>query len=116
MTVLPSDTWPSPPMATTPLRRTERMVVPWKSVIQTKYMSSGPLLRARMRGIVDLGEVLKIKVRIHLRGRNIGVTEQFLHAAQILARFEQVRREGVPEHVRMHVHAEARASCPLRDS
>ena len=28
MTVLPRVTWPSPPMATAPLRRTARMVVP----------------------------------------------------------------------------------------
>jgi hypothetical protein len=31
MTVVPSVTWPSPPMTTTPLRRTERIVVPWPS-------------------------------------------------------------------------------------
>src|SRR4051812_43989473 len=31
MTVLPRVTWPSPPIATAPLRRTATMVVPWGS-------------------------------------------------------------------------------------
>ena len=74
ITVLPSDTWPSPPTATTPLRRTERIVVPCSSVM------SGLASRAGMGCVVDLGEVLEIKVRIDLRRRDIRVAEQFLHS------------------------------------
>ena len=35
--------------------------------------------------------------------------EELLHAAQIAARFEQMGREGVAEHVRMHVRRDAPA-------
>jgi hypothetical protein len=43
-----------------------------------------------MRLIVDAGKMLKIKLGVNLCRRNVGVTEQFLDAAQILARFQQV--------------------------
>ena len=39
-------------------------------------------------------------VRVDLRGRDVGVAEELLHDAQGGAAIEQVRREGVPEHVR----------------
>jgi hypothetical protein len=40
--------------------------------------------------VVYLGQVLEVKVRIYLGGTDIGVTEEFLDATQIVARFEQV--------------------------
>src|SRR5688572_32889283 len=60
-------------------------------------------LRPRMRCIVDPGEVLKIKVGVNLRRSDVGVAEELLDAAQVLARLEQMRREGVPEHMRVYV-------------
>src|ERR1700683_2604775 len=52
---------------------------------------------------------------VNLGGRDIGVTEQFLHPAQLATRFEQVRGKGVPEQVRVHVHAEPLAPGPELD-
>src|SRR3984957_16156885 len=56
-------------------------------------LSSAAAARARMRSLVHACQVLKIKVGIDLGCANIRVTEQFLHAAQITARLEQVRGE-----------------------
>ena len=39
--------------------------------------------RARMSGVVDLGQVLEVQVRVHLRGGDARVPQQFLHRAQI---------------------------------
>ena len=41
-------------------------------------------------------------VRVELGGRQIGVTEHLLDAAQVGAALEQMRRKGVPEQVRVH--------------
>ena len=38
-----------------------------------------------MRSIVNLGQVLKIKMGIHLSGRYMGMSEHFLNRAQITA-------------------------------
>ena len=72
--------------------------------------------RAWVRSVVDPGEVLEIKVRVDLRRADVGVAEQFLHRAQVLARLEQVRRERVPEHVRVHVHGQSLPPRPARDA
>ena len=54
--------------------------------------------------VVYLGQVLKIKVRIHLGRGNVRVTEELLNTAQVLTGFQQMRRERVTEHVWVHVH------------
>ena len=59
-----------------------------------------------MRGVVGLGEMLKIQVRINLRGRNARVTEHLLHGTQVAARLQHVRSEGVTQHVRMRIDRE----------
>ena len=41
--------------------------------------------------------------------------EHFLHRAQIPRGLQHVRREGVPQHVRMHVLRQAQAQRPLRE-
>ena len=46
-----------------------------------------------MRSVVYLGEVLKVKVCVYLRRRDVGVAQEFLDAAQIVARLEQMRGE-----------------------
>jgi hypothetical protein len=164
--VLPMLTWPSPPMTTLLLRRTESMVVPsncskigircltrrhcdiWAAGNKYKKINdivipakagidftdysertpgfARPIIatsvewipvalwavltamtcslflapRARMRGVVDARQVLEIEVGINLCRGDIGVAEQLLHRAQVRARFEQVRGEGMAQHVR----------------
>ena len=53
--------------------------------------------------IVDAGEVLEIKVGVDLGCRDVGVAEQLLHPAQVLARFEQMGGERVPKQVRVNM-------------
>src|SRR4030095_6570049 len=65
-----------------------------------------------MRGVVDLGERLKVEMRVDLRGGNAGVPQQLLHGAQILRGLEQVGRERMAQHVRMHALAEPAAAPP----
>src|SRR5271165_2234014 len=60
--------------------------------------------------------MLEIKVCVHLRRRDVRVAEQFLHTAQILARFEQMRRERMPEQVWVGLDIQALAARPLGDS
>ena len=43
---------------------------------------------AGVRGVVDLREVLEIQVRVDLCGGDVGVSQQFLDAAQVRAGFE----------------------------
>jgi len=38
-----------------------------------------------MRTLIRLGKILKIQTGINLRGRNVGVAEEFLGGSQILA-------------------------------
>src|SRR5256885_795696 len=114
MTVLPRVTWPSPPIATAPLRRTATMVVPWGSnpllsdigLLICRGMARCPsgrrlsfLPRAGMGFVVDTGEVLEIKVGVNLGRRNIGVAQQLLHATQISTRFKDMRCKRMPEQV-----------------
>ena len=58
------------------------------------------ILRPRMRRVVGLLQPLGRDVRINLRRDEMRVAEQFLHAAQIRARVQQVRRVTVPQLVR----------------
>src|SRR5258708_20511287 len=69
-----------------------------------------------MRRVVDLGERLEIEMRIDLGGRDAGVAEHLLHRAQVLRRLQDVRREGVAQHVRMHVLAQAAGARPCGEA
>src|SRR6185312_14363891 len=131
MTVLPRVTWPSPPMAMAPLRRTARIVVPcglnWEvSLMNRSARLAGerspahalrlfPLARARVTGFVDAGQVLEVKVGIDLGRGQAGVPEHLLHAAEILTGFKDMRSKRVAEEVRMHGDVEAPGPCPVRD-
>ena len=68
---------------------------------------SGALPGARVGLVINLGKTLEIEVGINLRGRDIGVPEQFLHRAQIAGRLQHMGGESVAQHVRMNVLAEA---------
>src|SRR5690606_19562530 len=50
---------------------------------------------ARMRLVVNLGQMLKIEPRINLGGGNIGVPQHFLHRTQILRRLQYVTGKTV---------------------
>ena len=74
-----------------------------------------------MRRVIGFCQVLEIKSRVNLRGADVGVAQQFLHGAQVLRRFQQVRCERVPEHVRMHVLGQSlqpgpAGNAPLHDA
>ena len=66
--------------------------------------------------IVYLGQMLEIKVRVDLRRGDVGVAQEFLHAAQIMARFKQMRREGVAKQVRVDVGVDALSASPVTDA
>src|SRR5260221_5831254 len=63
-------------------------------------------------GVVDFRQVLKIQVRVDLRGGDVGMSQKFLDAAQIRTGFEQMGGKRMPEHVRMHMHFQAHAPGP----
>ena len=48
-------------------------------------------------------QALLIDVGINLRRRNIGVAEHFLNDAQVGAVAQQMRREAVPEQMRINI-------------
>src|SRR5689334_6023224 len=121
ITVLPRVTWPSPPMATAPLRRTARMVVPCG--LKLSLMTRPDLCRRlrlafspRVGSVVGAGQVGEIKMRIDLGRGDVGVPEQLLHAAQILTRFKQMSGERVAEQVRVHARRQALAARPVGDA
>src|SRR5690242_3580078 len=60
-------------------------------------------LGARVRRVVDLGQVLEIEVGVNLRRRNACVPQHFLYCAQIAARLQHVRGERMPQHMRMDI-------------
>ena len=63
-------------------------------------------LRPRMRGVVGPLEPFGGQVGIDLGRDQVRVAEQFLHAAQVRARVEQVRRVAVPQLVRRQVRVQ----------
>ena len=64
------------------IRATDQCNVVTRSTRGDGSISRLPL-RPRMRGVVDLGQVLEIQVRVDLGGGDIGVAQQLLHAAQV---------------------------------
>src|ERR1700733_8489230 len=117
MTVLPRVTCPSPPMAMAPLRRTASIVVPCGSNRALSVIrQSGFSACSRVSTVVNAGQVLKVKVGIDLGGREVGVAQELLHTAKFATGFKQMRREGVPEKVWIHRHAEPQAPRPRGDA
>ena len=66
--------------------------------------------------VVYLGQMLEIKVCIHLRSRDVGVAQKLLNAAQIMARFEQVRRKRVPKQMWVDIGIDALLARPVGDT
>ena len=57
--------------------------------------------RVRVRGVVRLAAAAVRDVGVQLGRRQVGVAEHLLDAAQVGSAFQQVRRERVPQQVRM---------------
>ncbi len=68
----------------------------------------------RMCGVVDAGQMRKIEVGIDLRGADVGVTQQFLHAAQIGAGLEQMSCKRMTKHMRVDMQRRSLAARPRR--
>ena len=49
---------------------------------------------------VELFEPFASYMRIYLRGRNVGMPQQKLHHTQVRAMVEQMRGEGMAQHMR----------------
>ena len=62
-----------------------------------------------MSCIIDLGQMLKIKVSVCLGGADTGVPQHFLHSPQIPTGLQHVRGKRVPQHMRVEAHAETLA-------
>ena len=60
-----------------------------------------------MRRIVDVGQMLEIQMGIDLCGGDVGVAQQFLHAAQVAAGFQQVAGEGMAQQMGMQAAIDA---------
>src|SRR6202011_518051 len=63
---------------------------------------------SRMKLSMDRFQPLLVDMGIHLRGRDIRVPEHFLDDSQIGPVAEQMRRETVPEQVRIDICLESR--------
>ena len=55
-------------------------------------------------------QTLLIDVRVNLGRRNVGVAEHLLNDPQVRAVAQQVRREAVPEQMRINVFFQARVA------
>ena len=75
-------------------------------------VSSAAAFGTRMSLFICAGKVLEIKMGVDLGGTDVGVTQKFLHAAQITTGFKQMGCERVPEQVRMHVLRQALRARP----
>ena len=66
-----------------------------------------------MRLIINIRQVLEIEMGVYLRRTDIAVSEQLLYGSQVLAGFEQMTGERMPQHVRMNVFVYAFLFAPL---
>src|SRR5437762_7335174 len=60
-----------------------------------------PASAPRMRSVVDTAQPPSVDVAVQLRRRERAVAEQLLDRAQVGPAFEQVRRESVPQAMRV---------------
>ena len=60
-----------------------------------------------MRFVIDAGEMLKIKMGVNLGRADVGMAEQFLHAAEVTAGLQHMAGKGMAQHVGMHILAHA---------
>src|SRR4051812_28389543 len=67
-----------------------------------------------MLGVKRL-QALACDMRIDLRGRDVGVAEKELDHPQVGAMVDEMRRKGVPQHVRRELLARNRAAAIAAD-
>jgi hypothetical protein len=81
----------------------------------TVSQSSAASLRSRprMRGVIGLFQPLRREMRVHLRRHEMGVAQQFLHAAQIRAGIEQMRGVTVPSSKKKNNSEQDRLPNPI---
>ncbi len=60
--------------------------------------------------------MLEVEMGVDLRGRDARMPEHFLHRAQVPGRLEQVRGEGMTQHMRVDMLRQAEAQRPLGKS
>ena len=63
-----------------------------------------------MRFVVSPFQPLRCQMRVNLRRHQMRVAQQFLHAAQVRARIQQMRRVTVPQLVRRELRVQPRRS------
>ena len=66
--------------------------------------------------IINLSEVLKIKMRINLGGTNVCVAKQFLNGSKVAAGFQDMTGKGMPEHMRVYMQTITLFTGPRFDS
>ena len=75
--------------------------------------SSTPCAGLWVGAIVHPRKVLEVQVGVNLRRRYVGMTQQFLHRAQVAGRFQQMRGETVAKHMRVNASRQARVPGPV---
>ena len=73
-------------------------------------------LGPRMRGVVDLRQMLEIKMRVDLRSTDIGMPKQLLHGAQISRGFEQMTYTRVAQQMRINALPDALVASAALES
>ncbi len=58
--------------------------VRWYLILGIQALAPRPWVRL----VVDLGQVLEVKVGVDLGGADVGVTQEFLHGAQVAGGFQ----------------------------
>ena len=76
-------------------------------ILLTPFASS-LLLGARMRLVVNCGQLIQVQMRITLRRRQAGVAEQFLDHSQISAAVKQMGGKAMTQTMRSHFDWNAR--------
>ena len=69
-----------------------------------------------MRLVVHPGEVLEIEMGIDLGGRNVGVSQQFLHRAEVAGGLQHVAGEAVAQQVGVDVTRQPLPNGPVLDA
>ena len=56
-----------------------------------------------MSAVVDLGQMLKIKMGVDLGGGYVAVTKQLLYGPKVTTGFQKMAGKGMAKHMRVHV-------------
>ena len=73
----------------------------WHNLADTEALASFTFSTG-VCGVISFGQMLKIQPGVHLRCRDVGMSQQLLYGAQIAAGLQHMAGKRVPQHVRMH--------------